>query len=199
MRVAMNVLALVATATAVSVCIVEDASAPSGVRAIDGTCSTSALAWGTYSASANNTGWDVLDIAANATVPVTNGAFAVGFAEGHLTVSVSSLYALNTGALDANGKKLQKFLDENLAWTDAQVSANPTDAYWQAVGSVLAQVRGMAAGHAAAGGSLTFSDVYNAIIQGGAPARGADRSSPTRALPPPFLPRLSLTILRRYL
>ena len=166
---ALGVFALISSAAAVTVCVVEDPSAPSGVRAVNGACgsSTAALAYGSYVDSANSTGWDVLDITANSSAPATLASFAAGFAEGYLTVSVSEMYASNTGALDANSKKLQKFLDENLAWTDAQVSANPTDSYWAAVGSVLAQMRGLSAGNAAAGGSLTFSDVYNAIIQGG--------------------------------
>lgn len=164
-------LSLAAAASAASVCVVEDAAAPGRARALPGACppSTPALAWASYTPSRNTTGWDILDVASNASV--TDDAlasYAAGVAEGYLTVDVSTLFAANTGATVANSKKLQKFLDDNLAWVDAQVAAaEPTDVYWHSVGAVMAQVRGLAAGHAAAGGPLTFQDVYNAIIQGG--------------------------------
>ena len=153
------------------VCVIR-AALPARVTLLTGPCVGEALAWGTFVSSLNVTGWHTLDIATNATEPDDAlTSYAAGFAEGYLTVESSTFYAGNTGATNVNSKKLQKFLDENLAWIDAQVSADwPINAdanYWATVGSVIEQTRGVAAGHAAAGGPLLFGDVYNAIIQGG--------------------------------
>ena len=128
-----------------------------------------ALAWATYDADAlYTTGWAVLDVHAAPSSNISLASFAAGWVEGHLTWEQQRDYASNTGADAANSKKLQEFLDGNLAWMRAQVDAAPVaDSYWAHVGGVLAQMEGVAAGQAAAGGALTLQVVYNAIIQGG--------------------------------
>lgn len=160
-------------AASVSGCVVPDASSSNGVAFVAASppapACAGALAWGNYErATINTTGWAVLDVHTSPTEKNdTLSGFAVGFLEGYLTYQEMADYALSTGATDPNSKKLQKFLDENWAWMLEQIAANPTAIYWRHLDSLLAQVRGAAAGQAAAGGSLTWADVYNAIIQGG--------------------------------
>lgn len=165
-----------------------------------------ALACGAFTASLNETGWSVLDIAAvsggggGAGGNDTLTAYAAGFVEGFLTAPAMAEFVRNTGADAPNSKKLQAFLDANLAWMDAAVASSGASApgvgdaaYWAHVGALLAQVRGMVAGQAAAGGRLGWLEVYNAIIQGGdifnlaqvygvSAAQAAARGGPARRL-----------------
>jgi len=161
--------AAAASAAVTRVCVSADAA---GAFSASPPPCAGALAWASLDASLNATGWHVLDVAANASAADgVLAAGAAGFAEGFLLADQMFLFASNTGALDANSRKLQKFLDENLAFMDAQLARAwpaPRDAaYWGAVNETLAQLRGSAAGAAAAGAALSFADVYNAVIQGG--------------------------------
>jgi len=166
-----------ASAAAVSVAVVADTSAPRGLKVVPGAAPppAGALAWATYDAGQlPATGWATLSLGATGDAALANASFAgfaAGYVEGFLTFSEMEQWSANTGADAANSKKLQKFLDENLAWTRAQAAAN-TSAYWQHVGALLAQIDGLAAGQAdaaAAAGrkAIGFQVVYNSIIQGG--------------------------------
>jgi len=71
---------------------------------------------------------------------------------------------ITSGATESNAKSLQKFLDNNWDWMTEMVSGySDSDPYWAHVGSLLAQIVGLADGQTAGGGTLTFRDVYNAI------------------------------------
>lgn len=150
--------------------VVADASAPTGVRAAEGAKPANALAWGTYDAAAlNATGWGLLTIAASLTEPnATLAAYAAGFLEGWLTVAEIETNARNTGSDAKNGKRLQKFIDDNWSWMTAQVAAHASaDPYWAHVGTVVAQLAGMSDGQAAAGGRQTWAQLYQGLLNGG--------------------------------
>lgn len=170
--------------------VVPDAASPSGVRALAGPAPPSGvLATAVFDGAAYaSTGWALLTVRSNETASLnaTLASFAAGFAEGFLTAPQMADMAANVGATEPNSKRLQKFLDANAAWMRAQVAALAgADAYWAHVGAVLAQVEGLAAGQAAAGGALSFADVYQLQILGGdmfnlAPLYGASAAQLAR-------------------
>ena len=178
MRLLLSTAALLAfaatpSAAAPTLCfVVADPASPSGLAAHPGPPpAAGVLATGAYDAAAYTaTGWATLTITSNAssTLNATLASLAAGFAEGFLTAREMKLMADNIGAAEPNSKKLQKFLDANLAWMQAQVAAlAAADPYWAHVGAVLAQLEGMTAGQAAAGGQLTWATVYQLQILGG--------------------------------
>jgi hypothetical protein len=173
---ALGAAAASASAAAVSVSVVADAAAPRGLKVVPGAAPPAgALAWATYDAGLLlTTGWATLSLGATGDAAAANASFAgfaAGYVEGYLTFLEMEQWSANTGADAANSKKLQAFLDANLAWTRAQAAANRS-AYWQHVGALLAQVDGLAAGQADAAAAagrtpIGFQTVYNSIIQGG--------------------------------
>ena len=151
--------------------VVADARSPTGVRAAEGAPPPAgALAWATYDASAlNTTGWGLLTVVASAAEPnATLAGYAAGYIEGWLTVAEIASNARNTGSDAPNSKKLQRFLDDNFAWMTGMVAARAaTDAYWAHVGTVVAQLQGLADGQAAAGGAQTWAQMYQGLLNGG--------------------------------
>ena len=153
------------------VTVVADASAPTGVRVVDGAPVGSAwLAWADYDAAAlNTTGWGLLTVVGSATeANATLTAYAAGFIEGYLTSAEIQTYARNTGSDAKNSKKLQAFLDANWAWMTGMVAAHAgSDSYWAHVGTLVGQLQGLTDGQAAAGGTQTWSQMYQGILNGG--------------------------------
>ena len=129
-----------------------------------------ALAWGTYAANLQETGWDTLYIASSPTLANnTLAGYAAGWIEGYLTFARMEQFAANTGALLSFDQKLTNWLDSNWAWMQATVANPPTgeEFYWAHLGALLAQLVGQFDGQAAAGGQMFFQQVYNAVILGG--------------------------------
>ena len=166
-----------ASAAPVSIAVVADAGSARGLKVVAGSAPppAGALAWADYDAAAlQATGWATLALGATGDAALANASFAgyaAGYVEGFVTALEMEQWSRNTGADQPNSKKLQKFLDDNLAFVRAQVAANAS-AYWQHVGALMAQVEGLADGQAdaaAAAGrkALGFGTVYNSIIQGG--------------------------------
>lgn len=150
--------------------VIADASAPNGVRVIDGAPAGSWLSWATYDAAAlNTTGWGLLTVVASPTeTNATLAAYAAGYIEGFLTSAEIQPYSRNTGSDAKNSKKLQKFLDDNWAWMTGMVATHATtDTYWAHVGTLVGQLQGLSDGQVAAGGSQTWQQLYQGILNGG--------------------------------
>ena len=152
---------------------VADASGPFPVRVIEGAQppGTAAVASGSYdAASYTATGWALLTISANSSSSfnASLAAYGAGFLEGFLTQPAMSAFASNTGALEPNSARLDKFLEDNLAWMRSQVAALAArDSYWAHLGTVLDQIQGLVDGQAAAGGKQSFKQVYQGLVNGG--------------------------------
>jgi hypothetical protein len=171
--------------------VVPDPTSSTGVRAYPGfappagVLATAEFDGGAYTSA----GWGLLTVRSNssASLNASLASFAAGFAEGFLTAPQMADMAANIGATAPNSKRLQRFLDGNMEWMRTQVaSLGFSDPYWGHAGAVLAQVEGLAAGQAAAGGALTLRDVYQLQILGGdifnlAPLYGASAQQLERA------------------
>lgn len=113
-----------------------------------------ALAWGSFSDAINKTGWAVLDIHSS---PIADGgtqSYAAGFLEGALTHARITQHLTNMWGVDFKGyaagtvpEEIRTFISENMAWMVQNVVANSGDSYWQTLGFLLAQLRGMADGY----------------------------------------------------
>jgi hypothetical protein len=131
--------------------------------------SSGVLAWASYDAAINRTGWSFLSVSANASEPnATLASYAAGYLEGYLTNAELAGYTANTGGAEPNSNKLAKFLEKNTAWMRAQVAASAgSDPYWAHVEAVLAQVQGLHEGQLLAGGSLSAATIYQNLLNGG--------------------------------
>jgi len=111
-----------------------------------------AAAWGSFQDAINETGWALLDIHTSPEFSGASQSYAAGFLEGSLTHHRIYQHRGNVWGFDFFTKtKIPKtvlnFLDANLAWMKEQVRLHQSDAYWQTIGYLLEQARGLTDGY----------------------------------------------------
>lgn len=113
-----------------------------------------AVAWGSFSDAINKTGWAVLDVHSSPKADGGHQSYAAGFLEGALTHARITQHLTNMWGVDFKGyatgtvpEEVRSFVSENMAWMVQNVVTNSADSYWQTIGFLLAQLRGMADGY----------------------------------------------------
>lgn len=94
----------------------------------------------------NATGFAELQVEVLATGSAALAAYAAGFAEGALLPELIWSTHVNIGPSNLTSGQLA-FVKDNAAWMAAEITANPSDPYWQQVAQTLALRDGMAAGY----------------------------------------------------
>ena len=112
-----------------------------------------AVAYGTFADTLNKTGWGTLNIRTNGTSNTdAEQHYGAGFLEGVLTANGIYDNYLNTMAFTfKNGvvpPAVETFMNDQYAWSVAQVKANQDNTFWQVSGAILAQFDGLVAGYA---------------------------------------------------
>lgn len=116
---------------------------------------------GFHNDSTEAAGWAFVAVVSNTSFPLAEQAEAAGFVEGALTARRARQMRDNVWPTvfpprgDGPSAAVAAWVKRNLAYVSSQVAANAGDAYWEAVGAVLAQVRGLAAG---TGGAVSEAD-----------------------------------------
>jgi hypothetical protein len=131
-----------------------------------------AAAWAAYSATYSTIGWDVINVTtsphASSAADTDDAMFAAGYLEGHLSQKAiydgfQNIYSQFFTLGKPPPAKILAWVGAHMEWVEAQVKAGrATSAYWASVGAILAQLRGLAAGYAAAAPpdqALTYTDL----------------------------------------
>ena len=130
-------------------------------------------AWASYAASYTTIGWDVLNITTASQGDQGDAMYAAGYLEGHLSQkAIWSAYQNMYPQFFQWGQKPPKtftaWINKHMDWVAAKVAAPPAAAaekvYWQTVGSILSQLRGVAAGYAAAAPAAEFMSPADFLI-----------------------------------
>jgi hypothetical protein len=117
----------------------------------------SGLAYGSFDALSNKTGWGLLDIVANSALKMRHhrvdtakqdgdrAYFAAGYLEAALTCNEIAFFSSNSDDI-AQDTKIASWLADNLKFVRLQGASNSSD-YWVAVNRVLHQFDGIVAGY----------------------------------------------------
>lgn len=159
-----------------SVGVIEDMSAPSGMRLVklnnhsvarspaspfrhSGPSSQPLLCWAGFRDSISTEGWSYLAIYSNGSQPDELQARAAGFAEGALTHQLIWEYAENHKDEFGWSQALKDYVDANMAWMRREIAAskqnhessnetlNESTTWWHQVSLMLAQEDGLLAGY----------------------------------------------------
>jgi len=115
-----------------------------------------AIAWGSFENRINETGWSVLDVHSTVNNAGSDQAYAAGYLEGALMAPMIHMHFQNVWQLNFNASvpfpavpaPEHDFVQGNLAWMrQGEVTASPSDKYWQHVGFLLDQLDGLTAGY----------------------------------------------------
>ena len=140
-------------------CLLANSSKWSVAPCTDSLChGASIMGEGSFTDSLNSSGWGHLTVEGDA---VGLGAEAMGVVEGYLTAShIASSYLNNMqftfGCTNAScvPSSVTRFMEAQEQWARAQITKNPHDKFWQAVGGLMAQYDGMQTGLELAGVTL---------------------------------------------
>jgi hypothetical protein len=102
-----------------------------------------------YAPTMNETGWDVLSISTDSTLPNEDQAYAAGYIEGIVTTkSIWNAWKAFVVQVPSD-PKLATFATQQDSWLRAQVASNAaTSAYWANIGLILTQFDGLVKGYA---------------------------------------------------
>jgi hypothetical protein len=112
--------------------------------------SKGAVAWGTFQDSLNQTGWGILNVHSSEAFSDDLQHEAAGMVEGYLTAR-----HIHTAYINAVGYVFQgnpsapalKFLSDQVSWATKQAKAKSEDPFWQHVGALVAQLKGLESGY----------------------------------------------------
>jgi len=125
-----------------------------GQAALEPGKNTGAAAFGSFSDIINSTGWALLDVHTSSRYTGEEQSYAAGFLEGALSHHRMYQALANTWGIDFGQRgvgmipsKVRLFVAENDMWMRKQIAAHPEDPYWQQLGFLLVQRRGLADGY----------------------------------------------------
>lgn len=125
----------------------------------------SAVAWGEHRDAVQTIGFGVMSIHSNSKFDAEAQMFAAGYLEGYLTNDRIRQMYKNARELRNQQLlgKVYEYMEHQSNYLLSKVAATPGDAYWQHVGHVLTQLKGLVEGyndHAAEGQKLTAGDIW---------------------------------------
>ncbi|KAL7719857.1 Phospholipase B-like [Entamoeba marina] len=116
----------------------------------------SAVAYGSYSLTRENRGFNELSIHTNNAFTDKQQMYATGFIDGYFSGMDIDLHTRNmndwylTRYLDNSEdypSSVYNYLKDNIEFINTQIEENPDDDYWNAVSLVMEQIRGIVAGY----------------------------------------------------